>query len=63
MTMRKSSCNKMEDKMNGSEEHEEERHRERDELFKSTKNNDRSQNGERAVSRLQKKIFSGRIHA
>ena len=44
--------------MNGSEEHEEERHRERDELFKSTKNNDRSQNGERAVSRLQKKKSS-----
>lgn len=52
MIIRKSSCNKMEDKMNGSEEYEEERYRERDELFKSIKNNDRSQNGERVVSRL-----------
>lgn len=34
---------------------QDERHREMDELFKSTKNNEESQGGERAVSQVQKK--------
>lgn len=43
---------------------QDERHREMDELFKSTKNNEESQGGERAVSQVQKKkTFSERIHA
>lgn len=42
---------------------QDERHREMDELFKSTKNNEGNQGGERAVSQVQKKTFSERIHA
>lgn len=53
----------MEDKIIGTEEHNDENNRD-GWIFKSTKNNDRSQDRERAVSQVQKKKKnSERIYA